>query len=465
VEQSSLERQRAILRFGLFGLLIVSPLPFGAVQPWAVLGLEIWAACLAGFSVWILRSDGALANRAQRLLVFAGLLLGIGVFQLIPAFQSWTRVFASRTQGARSAVGGLVQNGGMDIAPLSLEPPASVDALLRLATYVMIGVSAAVAIRKKEHLRQAAVVIAMCGALNALYGSAEYLSGHQHVLWHDMRIGSDEASGTFINRNHFAAYLAMTLPMALGLVLGRSRRGDGSRHWRERILELTGPAGLITVSAGVAIGLIWIGVILSYSRAGLAVALFVTAIVLAANYGGWRRRAIVALLIVPVAWLLLQDVRAPGERFVTNAPEISSFGGRLPVWESSVRIIDDYPVLGTGFGTFESAFVRYRPPGLDYRWDFAHNDWLQFFVEGGLVGGGAALAVLWMCLGPGRWASEGGRPALLFCGTSAIAGIAVQSLVDFGWRIPAVAVLTAFLIGATSNVIGNPPRRARFPRH
>ena len=44
---------RSVLRFALFALVLVSPLPFGSVQPGAVLTIEIWAACLGALALWV----------------------------------------------------------------------------------------------------------------------------------------------------------------------------------------------------------------------------------------------------------------------------------------------------------------------------------------------------------------------------------------------------------------------------
>ena len=117
-------------------------------------------------------------------------------------------------------------------------------------------------------MMQIAAVIVAAGAFQALYGSAEYLSGHQHIFAYAKKHYVDEASGTFINRNHFAGFLAVTLPFALALVFEGVRRLAPARSVRERLVRLTEPSGVMLGAGALAAALIWTGVVLSYSRGG-----------------------------------------------------------------------------------------------------------------------------------------------------------------------------------------------------
>jgi O-antigen ligase len=461
----SLEVQRTVLRVALFGLLILSPLPFGSVQPWAVLALEIYAAVLGALALYILSRDPAgLTQKARRLLIPVGVLCAIGVIQFLPGPQAWTRLVAGPTAEARVIVGAVVPEVATSLAPQSLEPAATLDALLRLMAYVLIGVSAAVAIQARSHFRQAAIVIAVCGACNALYGAAEYLSGHQHILWYAKRAFSQEASGTFINRNHFAAYLAMTLPVSLGLLLERDWSRQIATSWRSQLVALSDSTRLMQVAGGLSVGLAWIGVILSYSRAGLAIAVLVTGVVALTVCTTRRLRLLMVMLILPTIWLLWQEVRPPGQRFLATRDELASVSGRLPVWEASLSMIPRFAFLGTGFGTFENAFIVYRPPEILRTWDHAHNDWLQSTVEGGVLSTTAIVLVLVIAV---RRQRQTRRPPVEHSEYSigllaAILGICLFSAVDFCLRIPANAALLAVIIGLRANC-ATPPA-AQVPR-
>ncbi len=455
---------RAVLHVALLALLVWTPLPFGAVRPGAVLLLELHAALLGIVSLWVLKDDPAgLPPAARQVLALSGVVLAVGVLQIVPLPASWATAIAPQAAEARAAIAPLLGSAATAPAPLSIEPQATLDALLRFASYVLVGLAAAVALDTPARLRQAAFVLAASGAFQALYGATEYLSGHQHIFGYAKRFYTDEASGTFINRNHFAAYLAMTLPLALALALALGARRAHASGARGRVARLLEPGGVGLALASVAVASIWIGVVLSYSRAGFAVALAATvACVLAATKNVRApARVAAALLLLPTVVLLLQEVRAPGERFAASEEELRTLGGRVEVWRVGLDIATDHLVLGTGLGTFESAFAPRRPAGVELRWTHAHSDWLEAAIEGGLP---VLCAVGAIAIVVGRHLLRAARGALVAGLAASLVAIALHSVVDFPLRIPAVAVLAAVVIGAALACEADPHPRARPTR-
>lgn len=443
----SVEATRTGLRGALLALLLLSPLPFGSVEPWAVLALELSAAAVGAVALYLVALDPAvLESRARMALALGGTVVVIGVVQLVPLPGGWSRLVASPTQALREQLARFLPEVSATVTPQSLEPPATSDALLRFAAYVLIGLAAVVAVRTPAHLRQVAVVIAASGAFQAIYGSAEYLTGHQHIFGYAKKFYADEASGTFINRNHFAGYLAMTLPFALGLMLDSARSLPDARSLRERLLQLGETGGLRLALSGAAAAAIWIGVILSYSRGGLAVALAGTAF-LAYRLSLRRKRAwlLVAALLIPTALLMWSQVRAPGERFVSESSNLASFGGRLPVWNGARRIVPAYWELGTGLGTFQNSFELVRPPAVTGDWDHAHNDWMESIIEGGLFSFGSLALLVFLTLYPRSRADDLSHQQNHFhaAACAAVVTISLFSLSDFSLRIPANAMLVA----------------------
>jgi len=53
------------------------------------------------------------------------------------------------------------------------------------------------------------------GLFQALYGSYEYLTGHQHIFGYAKRFYTDSATGTYINQNHYAGALELAVRYAL----------------------------------------------------------------------------------------------------------------------------------------------------------------------------------------------------------------------------------------------------------
>jgi hypothetical protein len=442
---------RRVVRYGLFALLAGSVLPFGGVEPWAVATIEVGAGALAALALFAVSSDGSLFPRRARLVfALALVLVGIGIVQLLPLPPVLGSLVPAPTLEARDAVGSLLGSAGARTTSTSLDRSETVDAVLRLFAYVCIGFAGAVAVRRPAERRQAGLFIVALATFEAAYGAAEYLSGHQHIFGYAKRFYLEEATGTFINRNHFAGFLAMALPFAVAFFQSEERERTSPPAWRRRLLNLARPTSLRRVLAGFCIALIWCGVLLSYSRAGLAVSL-VSA--LAASAVSQRRRRAIWLLTltlsVPLLVMLWHDVRPPAERLGELGGDVQARGGRLAVWRATLEMVPSYGLVGSGLGTFEEVFAIHEPAEITRHYDHAHNDWLQCLLEGGYGALLVCLSIVFATFYPTR-AGPGVRLRDRVHAIAPLAGliaIALHSLVDFSLRIPAVAVLASVLVG------------------
>ena len=122
---------------------------------------------------------------------------------------------------------------------------------------------------------------------------------------------------------------------------------------------------------------------------------------------------------------------------------------RYITFRTGLAIAPRYP-LGAGYGTFEPLFRMHQPAAVEGRWTHAHNDWLEALLEGGPL---AVLLLAWL-LGGLLLVTRGGagrltgEPAILAgSATAGIVAIAAHSMLDFTLRIPAAAVVAAFLFG------------------
>jgi O-antigen ligase len=457
-----------VIRLGLFGLLFLSPLPFGSVQPGALITVEMWALALGALAVvaiWL--SPGLLSQDGKRLLIPAGLLVLLGVLQVVPLPRAFVDFLGSPAARSRELLAPLLPETFESWVPISFSAPDTVDAITRLVAYMLVGIAAAVSLRERKQLRMAVSVLAASAVFQAIYGAAEYVSGHQHIFGYAKKYYLDSATGTFVNRNHFAGYLAMALPLTLIGFVGRGgvRKADSIRAWFVCLLE---PRYLRRFLFAIAAFVIVIGIFLSNSRGGLAAAvLALTVYFLGASFNRRRLLALFLILLLPALFLSWQELSAPGERFLVDNKEMASLNSRLPIWRAALRMVPAFMPLGSGYGTFQGAFLLYQPPDTRSRWDHAHNDWLQNVVEGGIFGTLAVFAGVWLIarkawkargkLAPTHWWYLNGLVA-------AIAAIAFHSLIDFSLRIPAVAALTAVLVGGTASPYFSEesPRLARY---
>jgi O-antigen ligase len=140
----------------------------------------------------------------------------------------------------------------------------------------------------------------------------------------------------------------------------------------------------------------------------------------------------------------------------------ASYGHRGIVALDSLNILRDHPWIGTGLGSFETAFPPYQSLAGDDIWGHAHNDYAEALSESGLIGGllifGALLMFFPLVLqnlggrldGAGGWIQLG---ATIGC-----CGLLVHSFVDFNLRIPANAAWFAVCIGIAQGSVMRPQR-------
>jgi tetratricopeptide (TPR) repeat protein len=159
-------------------------------------------------------------------------------------------------------------------------------------------------------------------------------------------------------------------------------------------------------------------------------------------------RLVLAAVLAAAVWLGIGPVV---ERF--SETDITKEARRV-FYANTVELIGDFPLAGTGKGTYVNAYAMYEKVDDRLRLSFAHNDYLEFAAENGVVGGGAlALAgvglAVWLAAQWRRrrdgFAKGVGLGALL-----GVAAILVHGLTDFNLQIPANAVYftTLAMLGA-----------------
>jgi O-antigen ligase len=458
------------LEVGLFVLILAVPLPFGAVGPGGRLLLEV-AASLLG-AIWLLRSamrgTPGPSKAARAGIVFLVLLAAL---QILPLGADLVSAVSPRSMELRAAT---VPTGDaleaerrlLETDPATLVPrptisvdPGSTASALRTGAALAVLLLVAATVAATRGVKRLALALLVSASFQGLYGLLVLASGHDRI-WHvPKRAYLDAATGTFVNKNHFACFLAVSLTCGMALILRNAgrRRSGAAVH---RLAALFSSEGSRNLILGVLLVLGLAGLLASFSRAGIALGLaaLLATITAAGRFLRVRTRLIVALVIVSLALVPLSRIGPERlvQRFADSSESLTSPGGRLRVWLDSLEMIAAYPAAGSGYGTFAAAYPLHRSPEVRLYYAHAHNDLIQVVVEGGLVGA-AALLLLLVPVGRAVGAGIRGTKGTLGVGFAAgLAAMLLHGLVDFNFHIPANAAVAAIVAGA---LMGLPCRR------
>ena len=451
-------------------------MPFGSVEPWAYSALELSIAAVA--FLWLYRLYLFPSNPVvwSPLYLPAVVFLALMGMQLVPMPREALKLLSPKTaafydqtvpgyaQPSRAiavkeaSLAGEPSPQGAPRLPISQTPYATRTYLLKGIAFTLFLFLVLNSFRGPGQVRWLLYAFVLSGAFQAFYGLIEYLSGHQHIFAYQKKYYTDAATGTLINRNHFAGFLEMTLLVALGLLFSRLREPHRHSAWRERLLSLTDRQASLNLALLLCIGIVIIALVLSYSRTGIILGLSAAgafSLTQLRRQWSFTRTVLVAML----ALIVLVPAYGVGYwtltgRYAILTQEFSNPGGRLTVWEDSLRIFRDFPLLGTGAGTFQYVFPRYRDVTVTAFYDYAHNDYVQTLGEMGAAGG---LILGWGLFAAGQlWVRRQRENQAIGILRLAIGfgllAVALHETVDFGLQIPSNLLALTSLVGSLSLV-------------
>lgn len=278
---------------------------------------------------------------------------------------------------------------------LTIYPYATQVELLKTVSYLLVFFLILNLVRTRRGIVAILYLLVGLGLFQLFYGLIQVSSSNPHIWWWDRTIGGlNDMTGTYYYRNHYAAFLEMAAPLCFGAALAffprrQQTQGPSSASFKSFILSPPPFAkSLLFMFLGIAIGA---GMIKSGSR-GAGISLFgglvLTSIVFLFK-PGYRKFAFFALGLglVTLLYALSMDIDYVLGRF--NSLEASLIDGKLATFQSILPAFFDFPLLGSGLGTFADAYMPHAIPGFTHPNRYllqAHNDWLQIAVETGTVG-------------------------------------------------------------------------------
>lgn len=232
-------------------------------------------------------------------------------------------------------------------------------------------------------------VICANGALLAIEGTLQRLSGSNRLLWMVDPVYNQysfQQFGPFNYRSNGAQYLNMIWPIAVAFWWALNQQG------RKKLGE--GVEFVLMVFAA----LMAAAPVISSSRGGLAIEVAQMAGVLVIfgysfrRSGWWKTALIGAIFFVIVGASAALNWEGLQLRLQENS--LNSLSGRTIIYENSAKIVEDYPIFGTGPGTFGAVYQLYRSDPEQSWYAYAHDDYLQTIVTFGRVGFTAVMFML-----------------------------------------------------------------------
>jgi len=320
----------------------------------------------------------------------------------------------------------------------SVHRSGSMRALLLLCNYVTVFYLVIRTVGSPEKLYGMARLLISLGIFLAVFGLIKF-SGVKIFPWfhYDDLPDFGALTSTYGNPNHMAGFFEMALPLAFGLLLGDDK-GRQSTKYYVPIIFLFGTALILTMSRGGwtcgMLALIFLGLVLVFKREFP------------------RRKTVIALTCSAVGLVLVLLSSFPAVQELLTIREVvdtaGGLDGRMQVTKAVVAMIADRPFVGFGPGTFAYSFMQYQPASIQGWYNMAHNDYVHFTAELGIL---FPALMIWMITALFRQGfMKLKNPSLFIRGITlgAMAGIVAilcHSVMDFNLHIPANALFFTVL--------------------
>lgn len=392
-------------RIILVGLLMTAPLLFGAVQSWA------WSGITA-------------------VTMLALLLWGLGCVRSGSVRAVWCRLYVPIVVAL--ALAAVQMRGGF-----SFDYIATREAFVKLFTYgtLFFVVQQLYLSASSRAWRITGLVITIYMFAMAVFAIVQYFASPG--LLYGYLPESNSVFGPYVNHGNYAGLMEMLIPVAMALAI--------SLRWKHPAKPFLLFLAFITV----------VSVFLSGSRAGLvslAVEFIVIGLVLFSSQANQKQMLLAGIVAACLAvgffyWLDPGDVWGRWQQMASR-PELA-LGSRQTIARDSWRMTRDHLAHGVGLGAFQTAYTPYQTVATDLTIDYAHNDYLQFIAETGVLGIillPVALALFFVLAF--RHLSRRlhrQRGWVQFGAAVGVCGLLVHSFSEFNLHIPANAAWFTFL--------------------
>lgn len=434
-------------------VVIATTLAFGGIEPWSIgLACVLLITLLALWAVEMIVARKVSIAIPWEALPLVGL-IGLGLIQSI----SWTA-----SDGSRASLSWAVD-----------QTRATVVILVLLLGGMLVAANHWVS---RERLQRLAWVLTAFGFAVAVFAFIQHFSWTGRVYWLRPMGGLMSPFGPFAYHSLYAGFMELLVPIPLALIVAGAVRG---------------PVRLFCIFAATLMAL---SIVFSLSRGGmiaLAAALVflgILAIQMALerrrhfqddydeyeefddeedndlSYPETRRNSplssvkvwlaplgavilIILLLVGGMLWLGADTIASRVMQGSISGSDLEGqnfYSSRGFIWRDTMKMIKDNPIIGVGLGAFPTAFPRYTETDGTYPVLQAHNDVLQIFADGGIIGG--VLGIIFIVLvarsfARGMRVRDPWRRAMTLGMGTAMVSLLVHSVFDWSLQVTATVLL------------------------
>ncbi len=381
----------------LIGMLVFAPLYFGGNRPFALLALEVLGLLLMavlGMQMLYVNNSSQLnaglkqasQSKLNKAILFLLLLLFIWpLLTLIPIpFSVWQSIPSRQAYASALA---LIESNQQAL-PLSLVPALTEFSWLALIPPLAVFVY--LTAQSTDDIKLFLKVFLVLALFQALLGLVQYGDGAQSVFRIPNPLSSQSAEGAYANRDHLAGLLEMSLPVALALFaahLGRNKyQREHHRSLRQKLSQFMFKYMNTTALYGLMSLALLLGLVFTQSRMGVVlsmVVIMISGLAFAKRLGDNNAFGLVGTFAVLGGTLAAVIGLVPVlNRFTADPMQDSRWVFYEHTWQA---VLHFFP-FGSGAGTYQHALQAFQPSiPSNIIINHAHNDYLEWLMEGGLV--------------------------------------------------------------------------------
>ncbi len=441
----------------LKGFILLSPIPFGCVgkvfSP--VFYLVLLLLSFAGLSIRNqLGSKGfGSVNFAfqRKIKLITYIFFGFLVFQVTPLPVFILKLISPATLKSYFPVSEVLPS----FMAISKVPVETVLFGIRLLVIILFLISFININLRIRDLIPVINIIILSAAIQSVFGIIKYAlqSDKFFIFFHQIEKPREVEflTGTLGNADHFAFYLEMILPLVLAVLFLKMDLFESGAGFRDRMVSTFNKDRSFLISF-VLVVMISISIILTGSRAGIMTLITTLIIFGLLTFYLTRSRIFrkkIKVIFITIALITLYiGIKNTSDKFMkTNFDK----AGRFRRWPDSLNMLKDFPLFGTGFGTYKNAFLLYDTD-VGGKWSTnAHNEYLETFTDGGILGFALGIFLLGLVIYSiyKMWIVRR-HPKIRLFGIgllSAIYAALFHSFFDYALRIPSNSFIFILILG------------------